>query len=94
MDNPGGDIDLGQITDGGLHPSTLLVDVLPVLPDAPVSKGMSWEVTRPVRSLEGWAWAGGTMKYSNEVVDITQSGGHSIVHVQVRQETRIELRGS
>ena len=82
LDDAGGDIDLGFVTDGGLHPSTLLVDVLPVLPDEPVSIGMSWETTRPVRSLEGWAWAEGVMLYRNEVTDITQSDGHTVIHVQ------------
>jgi len=82
LDDPGGDIDLGFVTDGGLHPSSLLVDILPVLPDELASIGLSWETTRPVRSLEGWAWAEGVMLYSNEVTDITQSGGHTVVHVQ------------
>jgi hypothetical protein len=85
----GGDIDIGPITDGGLHPSSLLADVLPVLPDEPVSKGMSWETTRPVRSLEGWAWAEGTMQYRNEVIDITQSDGHTVVHVQSQGKTSV-----
>ena len=87
--DPGGDIDLGSITDGGMHPSSLLVDVLPVLPDEPVSNGMSWETTRPIRSLEGWSWAEGTMIYSNEVVAITESAGHTIVHVQSQGKTSV-----
>jgi hypothetical protein len=90
LGDPGGDIDLGSITDGGLYPSSLLVDVLPVLPDGPVSKGMSWEITQPVRSLEGWAWAEGTMHYSNEVVDIRQHAGHTVVHVQSQGETNVD----
>lgn len=89
LDDPGGDIDLGFVTDGGLYPSSLLVDVLPVLPNEPVSKGLSWKTTRPVRSLEGWAWAQGTMHYSNEVVDITQSDGHTVVHVQSQGKTSV-----
>jgi hypothetical protein len=89
LDDPGGDIDLGFVTDGGLHPSSLLVDVLPVLPDEPASIGLSWETTRPVRSLEGWAWAEGMMRYSNEITDITQSGGHTVVHVQSQGKTSL-----
>jgi len=89
LDDPGGDIDLGPVTDGGLHPSSLLVDVLPVLPDEAVTKGLSWETTRPVRSLEGWAWAEGTMLYSNEVTDIKQSKGRTVVHVRSQGKTLI-----
>jgi len=89
LDDPGGDIDLGSITDGGLHPSLLLLDVLPVLPDGPVSKGMSWEVSQAVRSLEGWAWAEGTMHYHNEVIEITQRDGQTLVHVQSQGETDV-----
>jgi hypothetical protein len=89
LEDPGADIDLGPVTDGGLHPSSLLVDVLPVLPDEAVTKGLSWETTRPVRSLEGWAWAEGTMLYSNEVTDIKQSKGHTVVHVRSQGKTLI-----
>jgi hypothetical protein len=87
--DPGGDIDLGSVTDGGLHPWSLLVDILPVLPEEPVSKGLSWETTRPIRSLEGWSWAEGIMVYGNEVVDITESAGHTVVHVQSQGRTSV-----
>jgi hypothetical protein len=87
--DPGGDIDLGPITDGGLHPWSVLVDAMPVLPDEAVSSGMIWETTRPVRSLEGWAWAEGTMVYSNEITDIRQSAGHTVVHVQSQGKTSL-----
>jgi hypothetical protein len=96
LEDPGdssADIDLGPITDGGLHPSSLLVDVLPVLPDEAVTKGLSWETTRPVRSLEGWAWAEGTMLYSNEVTDIKQSKGRTVVHVRSQGKTSIAAAG-
>ena len=89
LEDPGADIDLGPVTDGGLHPSSLLVDVLPVLPDEAVTKGLSWETTRPVRSLEGWAWAEGTMLYNNEVTDVKQSKGHTVVHVRSQGKTLI-----
>ena len=52
LDDPGGDIDLGSITDGGLHPSSLLVDVLPELPDEPVSKDLTWDVEMNVHFRE------------------------------------------
>jgi hypothetical protein len=90
LNEPGGDINLGSITDGGLHPSELLVDVLPTLPDRPVSLGMTWETERAVRSLEGWAWADGDIHYHNEVTAISNDNGHAVVHVQSRGETTIQ----
>lgn len=86
----GGDIDLGTITDGGLHPSELLVDVLPALPEGPVSPGMTWETDRTVRSLEGWAWAGGDIHYRHEVIEISGADGHTVIHVQSHGETTLQ----
>jgi len=90
LNKPGGDIDLGSITDGGLHPSELLVDVLPTLPDRPVSLGMTWETERAVSSLEGWAWADGNIHYHSEVTTISSDNGHTVVHVQSHGETTIQ----
>jgi len=90
LNEPGGDIDLGSITDGGLHPSLLLVDILPTLPDRPVSLGMTWETERTVRSLEGWAWADGDIHYYSEVTAISSDSGQTVVHVQSRGETAIQ----
>ena len=89
LGEPGGAIDLGPITDGGLYPSALLVDVLPALPDEPVSPGMTWETDRAVRSLEGWAWATGDIRYRHEVTAITTDSGHAVVHVQSHGETTL-----
>lgn len=85
---PGGDIDLGPITDGGLYPSSLLVDVLPALPEESVSPGMTWD--RTIRSLEGWAWATGDIRYRHEVTAITSDSGHAVVHVRSHGETTLQ----
>lgn len=87
---PGGDIDLGPITDGGLYPGALLVDVLPALPGEPVSPGMTWETDRAVRSLEGWAWATGDIRYRHEVTAISNDSGHAVVHVRSHGETILQ----
>jgi hypothetical protein len=87
VDDPGGDIDLGSVTDGGLHPAAVLVDVLPVLPDGPVTNGMTWETKQPLSSLEGWAWAEGNMQYTHEVTGITTSAGSTLVHVTSQGST-------
>jgi hypothetical protein len=89
LKEPGGDINLGTITDGGLHPSELLVGVLPALPEGPVSSGMTWENDRIIRSLEGWAWAGGEIHYQNEIKAISNDNGHTVVQVQSHGKTTI-----
>jgi len=89
LQDPGGDIDLGFVTDGGLHPSAVLVDVLPVLPDAPVTNGMTWETEQTVRSLEGWAWAQGKMRFGHQIVDVTRIDGQTIVQVRSQGTTTI-----
>lgn len=87
LDDPGGDVDLGLIVDRGLYPSELLVDVLPILPDGPVTTGSTWETVRPVRSLEGWAWASGEIRCQHNVVGVTEKGGQMIVQVQSKGAT-------
>jgi hypothetical protein len=82
LDDPGGDVDLGAIIDGGLYPSELLVDVLPVLPAGRVTTGSTWETVQSVRSLEGWAWASGDIRCQHEVVSVTEKGGQTIVQVR------------
>ena len=87
LKDPGRGLGLGPITDGDLHPSALLVDLLPVLPDGPVSTGMSWQTHQPARSLEGWAWAEGDMLYTHEVTAISDEDGRSVVHVRSHGNT-------
>jgi len=90
LEDPGGDVDLGAITDRGLYPSELLVDALPVLPAGPVTTGSTWETVRSVRSLEGWAWASGDIRCQHEVVGVTGKGGHTIVQVRSQGTTATE----
>ena len=78
----GPDIDLGAITDGGLLPYALLADLLPVLPKRPVSLGMTWETDRPVKSLVGWAWSGGDIRYRHEITGIDSGDGRNVVHIR------------
>jgi len=87
LNDPGGDVDMGFVTDGGFYPAAVLVDLLPVLPDGPVSNGMTWETRQLLSSLEGWAWAEGDMQYSHEVTGITQDAGRTIVQVESQGTT-------
>ena len=81
---PGPEVNVGQITDGNLRPSEILASLLPVLPDGPVSVGMTWESERSIRSLEGWAFAGGKLKRHHEASRIDQLNGRTIVSVKTR----------
>jgi hypothetical protein len=89
LEDPGPGLGLGPITDGDLYPLEILVDVLPTLPDEPVAPGMSWETQQAVRSLEGWAWAGGDMRYQHEVTGISDQDGHEVVHVRSHGQTTV-----
>ncbi len=90
LDDPGGDVDLGAISDRGLYPSELLIDVLPVLPDGPVTTGATWDTVRSVRSLEGWAWASGDIRCRHEVVSVAEKSGQTIVQVRSQGTTATE----
>jgi hypothetical protein len=45
---------------------------------------------RPVRSLEGWAWASGDIRCQHEVVGVTEKGGQTIVQVRSQGTTATE----
>jgi hypothetical protein len=83
-DAPPAEVNMGQITDGGLRPSELLAELLPVLPEAPVAAGATWDTERGIRSLEGWAWAEGTLQQHHEIMSIDHSSGMAIVSVRSR----------
>lgn len=89
LDEPGAGLGLGPMTDGDLYPLAILVDVLPALSEEPVALGMSWESEQAVRSLEGWAWAGGDMRYQHEVMGISDQDGHEVVHVRSHGQTTV-----
>ncbi len=76
-----GEINLGQVTDGGLVPGDLLAGLLPALPGEPLTTGSTWISKQRIETLEGWSWAGGDVVYDNEVTGIRQSGDTTIVTV-------------
>ena len=43
---------------------------------------MRLATTRPTRTLEGWAWASGTLNSQHRVTAIDENNGHTIVSVQ------------
>jgi len=81
-EKPPAEVGLGQITDGGLRPSELLAELLPMLPEVPTIVGTTWDTERPIRSLEGWAWAGGALSRHHKVSQIDYSNGRTVVSVQ------------
>lgn len=81
-ETPPAEVSLGQITDGGLRPSELLAELLPMLPEVPTTVGTTWDTERHIRSLEGWAWAGGALNRHHKISQIEDSNGRTIVSVQ------------
>ena len=77
-----GEINLGQVTDGGLVPGRLLAGFLPVLPAESLSMGSTWVSEQAIETLEGWSWAGGDILFENEVTAMSESDGALIVTVQ------------
>lgn len=75
------EIPVGDIIGADYPIGLALVDIMPVLPAGPVSVGMTWTTTRPTRTLEGWAWASGTLNSQHQVTAIDKENGHTIVSV-------------
>ena len=76
-------IDLGPMVDGGGYSlAGLLADILPVLPDKPVARGDTWSTETPLRSIEGWAWASGTLASRHRVTAIEKQGAATLVTVE------------
>jgi hypothetical protein len=75
------EIGLGQMVGLNYPVGLALVDILPVLPEGPVGVGSTWMSKRDTRSLEGWAWAAGSLSSEHAVTAIEQLDGHSIVSV-------------
>lgn len=76
------EIPIGDIIGADYPVGLALVDIMPVLPKDPVSVGTTWATTRPTRTLEGWAWASGTLNSQHRVTAIDENNGHTIVSVQ------------
>lgn len=75
------EIPVGDIIGADYPVGLALVDLMPVLPEIPVSVGTTWSTTQPTRTLEGWAWASGTLNTEHRVTAIKQEHGHSVVSV-------------
>ena len=80
-------VDLGFITEGGYALDGALSDMLPVLPENPVSVGSNWDTQRDVRTLVGWAWTQGQLDCHHEVTAVEQQGNHTIVSVTSSSST-------
>jgi hypothetical protein len=75
------EIGLGEMIGINYPVGLALADILPALPEHPVTTGTTWTSSQDTRSLEGWAWAAGPMSSEHTVTAIEQLGGHTIVNV-------------
>lgn len=92
VEGASGDINLGQVTDGGLVPANLLAGLLPALPAEPVSPGSTWLSEQSFDVLVGWSWASTDITYNNEVIDVRESDDGAVV--TVRSEGRATLHAA
>ena len=75
-------IDVGPPVDGGFSVASLLIDLLPQLPDGPVTEGSSWSTQREIRLLEGWAWSSGELECHHQVTSVEERDGRKIITVE------------
>jgi hypothetical protein len=87
------EIGVGQIIGGDYPVGLAIVDILPVLPETPISIGSSWSTTQSTRSLEGWAWASGELSSQHSVTSIDLLDGHSIVGVTSTAQAQLGKYG-
>jgi hypothetical protein len=88
------EIPVGQIIGADYPIGLALVDILPVLPQEPVSVGTTWTSTRNTRSLEGWAWAAGSLSSEHTVTALDKHNGHTIVSVTSTSKAQLKKDGS
>jgi len=88
------EIPVGQMIGADYPIGLALVDILPVLPEGPVSVGTSWTTTRDTRSLEGWAWAAGSLSSEHTVTALDKHNGHTIVSVTSTSKAQLVKDGS
>ena len=74
-------VGLGQMIGDNYPVGLALADVLPILPQEPVTMGSTWVSTRATRSLEGWAWTEASLKSEHTVTGVDEHEGHTIVSV-------------
>jgi len=75
------EIGVGQMIGGNYPVGLALADIMPELPEGPISVDSTWESTRDTLSLEGWAWTRGQLISEHQVTDLQQEDGHTIVGV-------------
>ena len=94
--DPGNDLDIpvGQVIGADYPIGLALVDILPVLPEGPVSVGTTWTTTRDTRSLEGWAWATGSLSSQHTVTALDKDNGHTIVSVTSTSKAQLVKDGN
>jgi len=88
------DIPVGQVIGADYPIGLALADILPVLPERPVSVGTTWTTTRDTRSLEGWAWANGSLDSEHTVTALDRDNGHTIVSVTSTSKAQLGKDGS
>jgi len=83
------EVPVGQIIGADYPVGLALVDIVPVLPEEPVSIGSSWVTIQDTRSLEGWAWATGGLKTEHVVTAVDKEKGHTIVSVTSKAQAQL-----
>jgi hypothetical protein len=83
------EIPVGQIIGADYPVGLALVDILPVLPEGPVTTGSTWVTLQDTRSLEGWAWATGKLKTEHAVTAIDRDNGHTVVSVTSKAHAQL-----
>jgi hypothetical protein len=86
---PGPIVEMGWYLEGGFPIGLLLVDLLPVLPEAAVSMGATWTTEQETLSLEGWNWASGQMLSRHAVTALEEHDGHLIVSIRTEAEAKL-----
>lgn len=88
------EIPVGQVIGADYPVGLALADILPVLPKGPVAVGTRWSTNRDTRSLEGWAWASGSLSSEHTVTAIDEDNGHTIVSVTSRSTAQLGKDGN
>ena len=88
------EIPVGQIIGADYPIGLALADILPVLPEGAVSVGTSWSTSRDTRSLEGWAWATGSLSSEHTVTALDKDNGHTIVSVTSTSKAQLVKDGN
>ena len=88
------EIPVGQVIGADYPVGLALVDIMPILPKGPVSIGTTWTSSRHTRSLEGWAWAAGSLNSEHTVTALDKDNGHTIVSVTSTSKAQLVRDGN